>query len=319
MVDPIRAFQSAMLATLGHAPEHIEPGKFHRFSTNGKRSDKAGWCRLFEDLRGGVFGCHRLRVSESWTSQEHPHLSMAERAELARKLAMGRVDREEKQRQLWAENSLRNARIWAESQPLQPGDPVRRYLQRRGLASSMLLPSCLRLHPSLSYWDGSRELGRFVAMVAPLTDNQGNMLALHRTYLTAEGCKADVPMVKKVTCAAAPLVGTGIPLGQPDGGVIGVAEGIETALAAWAASGIPTVATYCANGLANWHWPAEARRLIVFADHDRAGLEAADILKFRARRAGLQCEVVPPREPGLDWCDVWQAQQSEPVLAGGAE
>ena len=34
-------------------PEHIEPGRLLRFSTNGKAGDKAGWCRLFEDLRGG--------------------------------------------------------------------------------------------------------------------------------------------------------------------------------------------------------------------------------------------------------------------------
>ena len=58
-------------------------------------------------------------------------------------------------------------------------------------------------------------------------------VALHRTYLTADGRKADVPSVKKLTGAAGPLAGACIPLHKPARGCIGIAEGIETALAAW--------------------------------------------------------------------------------------
>ena len=59
-----------------------------------------------------------------------------------------------------------------------------------------------------------------------------------------------MPSVKKLTGAAGPLAGACIPLFKPAHGCIGIAEGIETALAAWCASGVPTVAAYCAGNLA---------------------------------------------------------------------
>ena len=61
-----KSFRSAIVATLGHAPEVIEPGRLHRFGTSERRSGDAGWCKLFDDLRGGVFGCCRYGISETW-------------------------------------------------------------------------------------------------------------------------------------------------------------------------------------------------------------------------------------------------------------
>jgi putative DNA primase/helicase len=61
-----REFSDAVKADLGplaSLPESIEPGRLHRFSTNGKRSDLSGWCRLFEDGRAGVYGCWRFLVT----------------------------------------------------------------------------------------------------------------------------------------------------------------------------------------------------------------------------------------------------------------
>lgn len=52
-----------MLAALGYAPDVIEPDTLQRFSTSTHRGDTAGWCKLFSDLRGGVYGCHRQGIS----------------------------------------------------------------------------------------------------------------------------------------------------------------------------------------------------------------------------------------------------------------
>ena len=95
---------------------------------------------------------------------------------------------------------------------------------------------------------------------------------------------------------------------KPARGCIGIAEGIETALAAWRASAVPTVASYCAGNLAAWQWPAGVRRLVIFADNDKAGREAADALQARAVRAGLQSSVMTPTDAGADWLDVWAAR-----------
>ena len=151
-------------------------------------------------------------------------------------------------------------------------------------------------------------LGTFPAMVAPIVSNAGVTVALHRTYLAQDGRKADLPSVRKVTGAAGPLSGACIPLHKPARGCVGVAEGIETALAAWCASSVPAVAAYSAGNLAAWNWPRGVQRLVIFADGDTAGREAADKLRARALGAYLQCEVLTPSTDGDDWADVFAAR-----------
>ena len=38
----------------------LVPGEFVRFSTNGKRDDRAGWVQLFPDQEGAAFGDWQL-------------------------------------------------------------------------------------------------------------------------------------------------------------------------------------------------------------------------------------------------------------------
>ena len=317
MRDPRDDFRAAMLACLGHAPEVIEPARFHRFGTSDRRGDSAGWCKLFDDLRGGVFGCYRQGSSETWSSTERATMSREQRAELARQVMAATAERETQQRQQWAENAQRIAQVWAQCVPLVPGDPVTLYLKRRGFGGVWPLPAALRFHRGLAYWHGAEKLGTFPAMVAPLVATDGRIVALHRTYLATDGRKADVPSPKKLTGAAGPLSGACIVLHKPAAGVLGIAEGIETALAAWCASGVPTVAAYCAGNLAAWHWPGGVQRLVIFADADKAGREAADTLRARALAAGLRAEVMTPTAAGADWCDVWAGRDAVLIESGG--
>ena len=228
----------------------------------------------------------------------------AQRTDLARQIAAATVERERAQHQQWADNAQRIARLWAESVPMMPGDPVALYLKRRGFGGVWPLPDVLRLHRALPYWDGADKLGTFPAMVAPIIAPDGRTVALHRTYLTTDGRKAGVPSPKKVTRAAGSLSGAGIPWHKPARGCIGIAEGIETALAAWCASTVPTVAAYSAGNLAAWRWPAGVQRVVIFADADKAGRDAANALRVRALAARLRCEVLTPSTEGADWCDV---------------
>lgn len=305
MCEPIEAFRMAILAALGNAPDAIEPGKLHRFSTNGKRGDTSGWCKGFADLRGGVFGDFRAGISETWSAADRRSMTPSQRAALARQVMQATAEREREQRAQWAVNAGCIADLRREGSPLVPGDPATLYLKRRGFGGVWPLPECLRFHPKLDYWHDGEKLGTYPAMVAPLTTNDGRMVALHRTYLTRDGRKADVPTVRKLTAASGPLAGSCISLFRPANGTLGIAEGIETALAAWLASGVPTVAAYSAGNLAAWRWPAGVRRIVIFADADEAGRNAAEKLRQRVRAAGLSVNVMTPSEPGSDWCDVW--------------
>ena len=312
MRDAAHNFRTANLAAMPGAdvPEVIEPGRWHRYSTNGRRGDTAGFCKLFDDLRGGVFGCFRSGISETWSAADRRTMTTEQRVTLARQVMAATAEREAVQRRQWAKNGIRIARVSAELQPLTPGDPVVRYLSGRGIGGVWPLPPALHLHPALPYWHEGRMLGRFPAMVVPMTSPAGVSVALHCTYLSPAGRKAEVPTVKKLTPTAGPLAGACIALYGPVRGCIGIAEGIETALAASYASSLPTVAAYCAGILAQWRWPVGVRRLVVFADNDEAGRKAAAALRVRAVAAGLRCEIQAPTTPGADWLDVWAARDA---------
>ena len=291
-------FLHTILATLGHAPKQLEPGKFHRF---GPR--KSGWAKLFTDCMGGVFGDYRQNLSSHWSARDNQ--TPAELAAMRRQIQQAAREREAEQRNQWARNQASNAALWAASQPA--GDVVRNYLTERGLAGWQI-PAAIRQHPGLAYWhtddDGELyQLGTFTAMIAPIVSNDGKLLAIHRTYL-GNGCKANVPTPKKLTAAAGLLNGACIPLALARGGVIGVSEGIETAAAASVGSGLPVVAAYCSNALSAFIWPRGIERIVIFADNDSAGQQAAATLAQRATQFGLNTKILTPSKPGTDWADV---------------
>lgn len=314
-----QAFRAAVFEALGHAPADIAPGRLCRFSTNGRPGDVAGWCKLFDDMRCGVFGCHRRGIQQTWRAGDLAAQTRAQRIDQARQACAAAERRAAERRAHWQKNASRNAELMQQCDALRPGDPVVRYLSRRGVVGAGRLPAILTCHRSLPYWHGPANVGNFPAMVAPLVAPDGRVVALHRTYLTFDGRKADVPSAKKLTAVAGPLAGACIPLHGPNDGLIGIAEGIETALAATCATGLPTVAAYCAANLGTWQWPAGVRCIVVFADADPAGRDAAEALRQRAAAAGLACEVRLPSVEGADWCDELASRTFASARAGVAE
>jgi phage/plasmid primase-like uncharacterized protein len=312
MTDPLDNYRIAIQAAGLTPPEVINAdGRIHRFSTNGLRGDLAGWYLLrLEPVPNGVFGCWRSGLVQSWRADTPfsgrltgVHGPMATTVDATREY-------EREQHALWAKNAALNIELAAESEPA--GGMVRRYLAARGLGD-WVIPACIRQHPALPYWQIDdrgrwRELGRFPAMLAPVMLN-GQVVAYHRTYL-GDGCKADVPQPKKLTRASGPLRGACIPLALPHDGVLGVAEGIETAAAAGRASGLPVVAAYSACALSNFIWPKDVEHIVIFADNDASGLHAAGILAARVKDEGLSSATLAPSEPGWDWADVWKGVQA---------
>lgn len=314
MFDAIDSFRHAIEASLGYAPDDIQPGKFVRFSTNGKRGDAAGWCQLFDDMRGGVFGDFRGGVSETWSETPRDAMTPGERSRLRKQVADAKAARQAAQRDAWRKNMDRIRFLWRQSQPVTEGDPVHRYLCSRLVVDAFTVPECIRIHRAMPYVHEGRAVGEWPAMLAPLIAPNGRTVALHRTYLNPAGCKADVPgPVKKLTPAAGLLAGSSIRLAEPLGGVLGIGEGIETALASALASGLPVVSAYSAGNVASFQWPIGARRLVIFTDADEAGTKASSELSARAKRAGLEVSIMTPTTAGLDWCDVWASRAAVAV------
>jgi hypothetical protein len=99
--------------------------------------------------------------------------------------------------------------------------------------------------------------------------------------------------------------GGAVRLFDPGGDQLLLAEGIETTLAAlvlagWSLAGWATVGAF---GMARLHVPWRFRRVVIGADHDRAGLDAARALARRLRAEGRQTAIRPPPTSGDDWND----------------
>lgn len=194
-------------------------------------------------------------------------------------------------------------RVWAETREVVHGDPVWRYLNRRlGLEQ---VPAGLRFHPRLRYTDDEgRDLGRFPAMLAKIQYPDGAGASIHRTYLTDDGQKAPVPKPKKIM-AGKPLNTGAVRLGEV-GMTLGVAEGIETALAASIRFGVPVWAATNAVLLEAWDPPAGVERVLIAGDNDESftGQAAAYGLARRLAQKGLAVEIQIPGQVGKDWADV---------------
>lgn len=193
---------------------------------------------------------------------------------------------------------------WQASRAVSKGDPVWLYLNRRlGLD---MIPGDLRFHPALRYTDtDGRDLGRFPAMLAMLRYPDGKGASLHRTYLTDAGEKAPVPQSKKIM-SGKPLNTSAVRLG-PVGRTLGIAEGIETALAASRRFQMPVWAATNAGLLESWVPPTGVERVLIAGDNDAgaswAGQAAAFNLAKRLARDGFEVDVQIPGSAGKDWAD----------------
>lgn len=192
-------------------------------------------------------------------------------------------------------------RVWRESKPIQRGDDAERYLLGRGLRLHDL-PEAVRVHSGLRYQDGDHQ-GVYPAMLATVTAPDGRAVSLHRTYLQ-DGRKAPVLTPKKLM-QGLPLAGAAIRLTAVSE-VLGIAEGIETALAAFELFEVPVWSCVSAQGVESFEPPEGVREVIVFADHDEnfAGQAAAYRAAHRLRLRGFEVEVCVPHEPG-DWLDFY--------------
>ena len=190
-------------------------------------------------------------------------------------------------------------RVWSESRALVQGDEAMCYLAGRGL-DLKVPPDNLRLHPSLAYHDGETIIGRYPAMLARVQSPDGCAATIHRTYLK-DGRKAQVEHPKKLM-PGKPITGGAIRLSAA-GEWVGVAEGIETALAASILFGIPVWSTINAHGIETFEPPAGVKRITICADSDASftGQKAAYAAAYRLVQQGYQVEVKVP--PVGDWLD----------------
>lgn len=289
---------------------------------------KQGICGFWnEDQNGGdlidlyqnIHGCNAKEAIEwakGWLGIDNAPatrktMSASRRKEIdARKKERERLESADRERR-----TASAAQIWKSSVKLT--DQGVAYLAKRGIDQSYAGTE-LRLHRNLPYPTG----GVFPAIIGRVSDVNAKGIGIWRIYLqpTGEG-KAPVENAKLGLGA---FIGGAVRIG----GVwseIGIAEGIETALACrqlmhrTTGTLMPVWASLSTAGMASIKLPPEILSVRIFADNDAmkyrrgeikpsAGLTAANSLFERLKAEGRAVRIEQP-PVNLDWLDVLNSAQ----------
>ena len=133
MRDAIEQFRDAIRSAGLIPPDMIEPdGNLHRFASNGKRGDDAGWYALHGDgIPAGSFGDWRSGLSESWRADIGRRLSPQEEAGHRARIEAMKRKREDADKQRRDDAAIKAVDIWKAAATVSEDHP---YLLRKGVA-----------------------------------------------------------------------------------------------------------------------------------------------------------------------------------------
>lgn len=283
----------------GKWPEILLANGFSETELNGKHQ-KCGACggtdrfRFIRNDPNGGFFCGDLRGDGFALLKHRFGINFAEAAKLVERV-VGKGAREPVDDKYLKQQQ----RIERACKPVS--GPVEQYLNSRGLEPVRYLRMA-----NLTYWDhdGDKPVkgATYPTMVARLTSPSGATAAFHLTYIDG-GRKANVASPRKIVAAKKEIRGSAIRL-FPAGEELGVAEGIETALAAHILFKIPVWAVANTALMRGFEVPKDVKCLTVFADRDKnhAGEAAAHELAYRMSKKVEVCVEVP--KIFGDWADM---------------
>ena len=102
-----------VMQSIGLSPAQIVPGKWIRFPGIGKKSNnKAGYCYLFPDMLGAVFGDYACGLRETWQAEKMESFTPAERIDYQKMIESAQKKAVEEQEREYSEAAFRAQREW---------------------------------------------------------------------------------------------------------------------------------------------------------------------------------------------------------------
>ncbi|MGL3821878.1 DUF7146 domain-containing protein [Sphingopyxis sp. R3-92] len=185
-------------------------------------------------------------------------------------------------------------RLWTAASPI-PSTRAATYLAERGIMGGHEW-GALRYHPRCYYRPSADDAPdcrkAWPAMIAAVTDDNGKLTGVHRTWLdVAAPSKAPIAYPRR---AMGSLLGHGVRFGSA-APVMVAGEGIETLLSVRELlPSMSAIAGLSSAHLAAIGFPPSLSRLYVARDRDPAGAHAFDALAERAAVAGIELLSLEP-------------------------
>jgi putative DNA primase/helicase len=298
MVNPTEDFKMT-ISTYGlQPPDVIIPGDLQRFpGQDKKQGNNAGWCRLFEDLRGGVFGDFSTGLDEHWQVESEHQYSEEERKAFTERI---KAEREARDAELLRQYNAVSIKA-TEMLSMAEGDPDQHPYALKKVIS-------LGTHVKRGAWP---QRGWDDALLIPIYGEDGKIWTLEAINPAGDkdflkgGCKR----------------GGFYPLGKiRDANRVLVGEGLATVAAVHAVDAVPAVAAMDAGNLsavalAVRSLAADAE-IILLADNDikedgsnpglHAAIKAAELVNGQVAIPVLNGQK-------CDFWDVWRQGGEEAV------
>lgn len=252
-MDAVDQFKQAIEAAGLTAPDTIIPGHWHKFpgfQKNGK--NKAAYCFMFDDMRGGVFGDFSSGMATTWQAANSKPYTAEERGVHRARIAAIQAQRDAGQVQRQQNASISAAVILANTSPARSHE----YLTARGIQ-----PHGVRC-------DGVR-------LLIPMRDMSGAVQSLQT--ITPDGDKRFHSGGKVTGCYFG--------IGKPDGLVI-VCEGFATGASIRECTGHAVAVAFNAGNLqpvaVALHSKYPALKIIIAADDDHLTPGNPGMIKARS-------------------------------------
>lgn len=220
MYEFVEQFRSVVIQAGITPPDNIvTDGKIHRFSTNGKKGDQAGWYVLHSDgIPGGSFGDWRVGVSQDWCADIGRPLSYEEEITYAKRINEIKQSRKSDEEQRIKETQAKAEAIWNKA---VPANSNHEYLLSKKVAAY-----------------GLKEFKR--SLVAPLRDEKGTIHSLQ--FIGCDG--------QKRFLAGGKISGCYFGIGSPKNAkAICIAEGYATSATIHTATGFPVAVAFSKSNL----------------------------------------------------------------------
>ena len=160
-------FQQAVIEAGITPPQRVKiDGNIHRFPTNEKPGDTAGWYVLNDQgiAITGAFGCWRSGVTETWSSIDEAALDKSQLRMVRDEMRRAQKLADQEKIELQEKASMKTAEAWSKA---QDADSNHQYLVRKGVNAYGI---------KQFYFDG------FQCLMIPLMDTEGKLWSYQRIY-----------------------------------------------------------------------------------------------------------------------------------------